>query len=119
MADPERTTGRHGVRPHQEGLYKGGGLWGGTLSATKGGSDGPKGSRGFAGSPKRNFKGKSVRKGYATASRDARVEQYRKQALEAMVARGSNWVMGSEVPEAHYIYNYDKVGPFTLMGSWE
>ncbi len=74
---------------------------------------------GSLGLPKRNFKGKSVRKGYATASRDARVEQYRKQALEAMVARGSNWVVGSKVPEAHYIYNYDKVGPFALMGSWE
>ena len=74
---------------------------------------------GSLGLPKHNFKAKSVRKGYATASRDARVDQYRKQALEAMVARGSNWVGGSTVPEEHYIYNYDKVGPFALMGTWE
>ena len=74
---------------------------------------------GTLGLPRINFTGRSVRKGYAITARDQRVTLYRKLATDAMMTRGNNWAAGSTVPDKHYLYDYEKVGPFGLMANWQ
>jgi hypothetical protein len=70
------------------------------------------------GLPEGNFTARFVQKGYAIEGRAARVDKYRKEATEAMVARGSSWVAGTTVPDQHDTCNHDKIGPCRLMSFW-